>query len=611
MRMTNKIMRNNSAYNINQNKILQDKLTNQMTNQSKIVRPSDDPVVAIRALRLRTNVTTVTQYNEKNAEDAKQWLSLTADAMETVDAVLTGLYKQCVESADKYETADDLRIYLSQMKQLTAEFYSCANVDYAGRFVFSGFRTDLPVTFTEEDEKQMLDEQNKSLVSYNINESFGFQDISKLSYTNYDMLSEEMTGNNSVTNQPNPSYPTGVDNLNSYEQTVTNDTLYRFRVSYNGLDSLTEKDFEGNARKLTITLPEYEDTEAATTPPTIYKNVKLEITANGATADANGGIKLDVKVVSALDPDGKEVSATATPSTMPATLTTTMAALDMQEFADQEQAYKAIAGDKPTCEGIAFIPSTGELVFSGKFYEDNFSEATFNGQDSFHINYDKSSWQNGDINPVHYFNCVESKMISSPGKDLQLRKTAYNTQRDEGRDQDIYYDVGYNQQIQVNTRADEIFVHDVQRDMDDFDHYLKEFEDIETVIKNLKEKQKEYPEDSDQYKDLAERIEGGNKAKAYIREQIHNKFENQITKYQRYMDDSRVAMTDNATRGSRLELIKTRLTNQQATFKELQQDNEGIDITEVAVELTSSELTYNAALMATGKIMQTNLMNYI
>lgn len=39
MRMTNKIMRNNSAYNINQNKILQDKLTNQMTTQSKIVRP--------------------------------------------------------------------------------------------------------------------------------------------------------------------------------------------------------------------------------------------------------------------------------------------------------------------------------------------------------------------------------------------------------------------------------------------------------------------------------------------------------------------------------------------------------------------------------------------
>ena len=101
------------------------------------------------------------------------------------------------------------------------------------------------------------------------------------------------------------------------------------------------------------------------------------------------------------------------------------------------------------------------------------------------------------------------------------------------------------------------------------------------------------------------------KAKTYIRDSIQTKFENQMTKYQQYSDDARVAMTDSATRGSRLELISTRLTNQKATFKELQQDNEGIDITEVAVELTASELTYNAALMATGKIMQTNLMNYI
>ena len=79
MRMTNKIMRNNSLYNINQTKIMEDKLTNQMTNQSKIVRPSDDPVVAIRALRLRSNVTSVTQYHDKNAADADQWLTARDD----------------------------------------------------------------------------------------------------------------------------------------------------------------------------------------------------------------------------------------------------------------------------------------------------------------------------------------------------------------------------------------------------------------------------------------------------------------------------------------------------------------------------------------------------
>lgn len=562
MRMTNKIMRNNSAYNINQNKILQDKLTNQMTNQSKIVRPSDDPVVAIRALRLRSNVTAVTQYNEKNAEDAKQWLSLTADAMDTVDSVMNKLYEQCTAAPNKFKTSDDLRIHLSQMKQLTAEFYSCANVDYAGRYVFSGYRTDLPVTFTEEDIRKM----GEYPVSYNISESFGFEGISRISYTNYEKLEQNLTG------AGNPSYPAGVNQTNSYQQNVKNDTLYRFRLSYDNVDLLSA------GSSITITMPK------------MPANEHIKVTSVGGT------IQTDI-----VDDTGAVVTGSTT------------TAPQFAEFTDQEAAYKAIANGTGTPPiDIAFIPSTGELVFSKKFCDANFSEADFQNGNAFHVNYNKSSWKTDDINPVHYFECVETKTISAPGvKPPQTRVTAYNTQRDKGRDQDIYYDVGYNQQIQVNTRADEIFTHNVRRDMDDFDHYLKEFVDIEKLQKDLEEKLNDWPTDSKEYKDLEERLEGVEKAKTYIQEEIHTKFENQITKYQKYMDDSRVAMTDSATRGSRLELIKTRLVNQQATFKELQQDNEGIDITEVAVELTSSELTYNAALMATGKIMQTNLMNYI
>lgn len=569
MRMTNKIMRNNSAYNINQNKILQDKLTNQMTTQSKITRPSDDPVVAIRALRLRSNVTAVTQYNEKNADDARQWLTLTADAMVTVDKVLNDLYNQATTSSSKYETADDLKILLTQMKQTAAEFYSCANVDYAGRYVFSGYRTDLPVTFTAEDIKDM----EVHPVSFNIDESYGFADISKVTYTDYSEV-EDRTNNNT-------------DTETSYEQSVKNSTLYRFRISYNDLDSLgTEtKDENGNTvsagRKLTFTMPDGTKVTATAT--------KVDGTVD---KDADGK---PVITTTAVDKDGNAVAAADVP--------------EVKEFSNREEAYKAIADG---FSGIAYVPASGELVFSKDFYETNFNEAAFNKSSTgFQVNYDKSTWKNGDINPVHYFKCTETRNMAAPDEKPDLRKTAYNTQRKEGRNQDIYYDVGYNQQIQVNTRADEVFTHDVQRDMDDFEYYHRQLEEIEKLQANLDKELKECAEGTPQYEDLTKRIEGAKKAWTYIRDNIHTKFENQITKCKEYMDEARVAMTDNATRGSRLELISTRLTNQQATFKELQQDNEGIDITEVAVELTSADLTYNAALMATGKIMQTNLMNYI
>ena len=151
-----------------------------------------------------------------------------------------------------------------------------------------------------------------------------------------------------------------------------------------------------------------------------------------------------------------------------------------------------------------------------------------------------------------------------------VRKTAYNVrEKMEGKDQDIYYDVGFNQQIQVNTRADEVFTHDVRRDMDDFDHCLKELEAIEQKEKEIEDKMKEFAEGTPQYEDYQKKLDAVKKAGSYIRESIHNKFENQITKYQQYQDETRVAMTNNATRGSRLELIATRLTNQKATFKEL------------------------------------------
>lgn len=574
MRITNKIMRNNSAYNINQNKILQDKLTNQMTTQSKIVRPSDDPVVAIRALRLRSNVTAATQYNDRNAKDADQWLALTADAMDTVDEVLNDLYEKATSAPNKNLTSSELRILMSQMKQLTAEFYSSANVDYAGRYIFSGYRTDLPVTFTEEDEKDMKEHP----FSFNIDESFGFQDISKVSYTDYEKVADMQTNIADTT-------------VTSYEQTVENSTMYRFRISYNDLDSLgtQTEDKDGNqvsaGRTLTFTMPDGTTVRAK------------------AQTDVSGAVQKDA--------DGNPVVVTEQYVAGPPSSWQAFTGFEIKEFSDQEAAYKAVANSDPAKPMIAYIPTSGELVFTADFYKNKFNESAFAGGSTFQVNYDKSSWQNGDINPVHYFKCTETKNTAAPGEDPILRKTAYNTQREEGRDQDIYYDVGFNQQIQVNTRADEVFTHNVQRDMDDFDYYLKQLENIETLQADLKKKRDEYPEDSAEYKDLTKRMEGADKAWAYIRDNIHTKFENQITNYQKYMDDSRVAMTDSATRRSRLELISTRLENQKLTFKELQQDNEGIDITEVAVELTASELTYNAALLATGKIMQTSLMNYI
>lgn len=506
MRMTNKIMRNNSLYNINLNKTLEDKLTNQMTNQSKIVRPSDDPVIAIRALRLRSNVTNVTQYYDKNAPDADQWLNVTGKAMDTVNKILTDLYKQAQDASNKYLGSEDLSIILEQMASLTDEFYSSGNVDYAGRYVFSGYRTDTTITFTAEQIKEM----GEHPVRYDIEENLGYEDISTVSYTNYEDLTDE--------------------------QKISNHTLYRFRLAYDNTDG----------------------TAADGVTPTL------------ALKDKNGVNK-----------------AGNNPT--------------MQTFDNAEEAYKAVAeGNLKPGVVAAYIPSTGEIVFSEAYYKANYEDG-----DQITVNYSKSNWQEGDINPVHYFKCVETTDYNDPAK---AKSVNYNFTQE---DQSIYYDVGFNQQIQVNTTADEIFHHAVRRDIEDFNHFMTQLKDVEKKIADIEEEMSLTEEGTAAYTALEKKLEAANKAYTYVRDNIQTKFENQITKYQQYMDDSNIAITNNATRGSRLDLISDRLMNQKTTFKELQSNNEDIDVTEVAVELSSADLTYQAALMATSKIMQTNLMNYI
>ena len=506
MRMTNKIMRNNSLYNINLNKTLEDKLTNQMTNQSKIVRPSDDPVIAIRALRLRSNVTNVTQYYDKNAPDADQWLNVTGKAMSTVNTILTDLYKQAEDASNKYLGSEDLSIILEQMESLTDEFYSSGNVDYAGRYVFSGYRTDTTITFTAEQIKEM----GEHPVRYDIEENLGYEDISTVSYTNYENLTDE--------------------------QKISNHTLYRFRLAYDNTDG----------------------TAADGVTPTL------------ALKDKNGVNK-----------------AGNNPT--------------MQTFDNAEEAYKAVAEGTLTGGAVAaYIPSTGEIVFSEEYYKANYEDG-----DQITVNYSKSNWQEGDINPVHYFKCVETTDYNDPAK---AKSVNYNFTQE---DQSIYYDVGFNQQIQVNTTADEIFHHAVRRDIEDFNHFMTQLKDVEKKIADIEEEMSLTEEGTAAYTALEKKLEAANKAYTYVRDNIQTKFENQITKYQQYMDDSNIAITNNATRGSRLDLISDRLMNQKTTFKELQSNNEDIDVTEVAVELSSADLTYQAALMATSKIMQTNLMNYI
>lgn len=551
MRMTNKIMQNNSLYNINNNKIMQDKLSTMMATQKKITKPSDDPVIAIRALRLRTSVSELTQYYEKNAPDAESWLDVTTKALEnTVAEVLTQMNKTANKAANKEYSSEDLAVYVEQLKSLRNEFYSTGNLDYAGRYVFTGYRTDTPLTFMKD-----VENNPKTVPSYEITEQVTIKDLDKINYTN-------AAGLEGV-NKNNYSDYKGID-----ENDINNGDIRRLRLSYDDL------------------------------------------------SDAPDSVKLTY-----IDENGKEQEVVPAPTVVSVN-------------ANPDPYETMLDGNIGIAPGhnnqVVFVPETGEILFCSHFKGfDNLNENT-----EIRVTYTKDSWKDGDLRPEHYFACKKAvvdengnpvyvqkvdangkPMVDGGGNPIYEQKIIdynpeYLTEGNTNK-QVIEYDVGYNQKIQVNTTADKVFIHALDRDIDDLERALTDLTNMDATMTDLDLVLKGMDESNADYGDVKKQYDAAKKAYDYMRENIHTMFEGTITKTQQYLDKTNLAVTDNGTRSQRLELISNRLMDQRTNFKTLQSENEDIDIAEVIIQLTSTELTYNSALMATGKIMQTSLMNYI
>ncbi len=183
-----------------------------MSTQKKVSRPSDDPVVSIRALRLRSNVTEVTQYYSKNIPDAESWLDVTEDALKNLTEIITNMIKQCTKASNGDLKSADRQIILEQLKALGDEVYSTGDADYAGRYVFTGYRTDTSLSFDKEYNTK-----------YEITEQLDNSSITQLTKVNTGKLLDITANNYNDQNQ---------DYKDITENSVSSIDVYRIRLAY-------------------------------------------------------------------------------------------------------------------------------------------------------------------------------------------------------------------------------------------------------------------------------------------------------------------------------------------------------------------------------------------
>lgn len=135
---------NNMMYNMGNNLSRLDRIQQQLSTGKKITTPSDDPIVASRALEMRTNVSETQQY-EKNVEDASSWMDITETTLQNMGEVLQRARELAVQGANGALSSEDTSAISTEIEQLKQQLVQLSNTTYAGRYIFSGFKTDQPL----------------------------------------------------------------------------------------------------------------------------------------------------------------------------------------------------------------------------------------------------------------------------------------------------------------------------------------------------------------------------------------------------------------------------------------------------------------------------------
>ena len=635
MRITTKMMQSTSLRNLNTNKYRQENLVNQMSTGKKITRPSDDPVIAIRSLKLNSTVDKIDQFYEKNASDANSWLDLTRSALSTVMEVLSDVKKDTVKAKNSYMKVEDRDAIIKNLKMAIEEIYSTGNADSAGRSVFTGYRTDMPLSL-KTDKKELN----------TITEQFFNNTIDKINFV--------YAGDLSTINEGN--FKQVADSVNKDD--IFDADIYRKRLAYDNIDIKQKLDADGKP----LVPAEYESNidigymsdawvngnsaNLTTGSISAYTTIDTSIMPNEAVVkltDAATGNVVEVRV-----PQGKDSDAATMPAgvkvafdedgtiritndnTVPKETASigssvkrnadgeyevtfdkkfkTSLEIDPKNFypTGTNDAYKSVISDP---NAISYIAETGEVLF-GDAIAKRLMELPADKE--LRVTYDKTNWKKNDLDPVHYFYTERAGKTAS-GKDKTL---VYNenflTDPSKNGKQIIEYDVGNNQTLRVNTTADEAFTHDMGRDMQEVIAMLEEYERYETS-KNEIEKMIE----SGKYKGTDDELllkrqkEALEEAMTRVGDKISKRCDKLIANCDGYSERAQLAETDCGARMSRLAMVENRLSMEQTNFEELVSINEDADYTDLVIQLKSIEMTYNAALSSISYVMQTSLLDFI
>lgn len=150
MRVTQSMLTNNMLRQLSNSYALLGKYQEQVQTGKKISRPSDDPVVAMKGMSYRTNLTEVEQY-KRNLSTLYNWMDNAEAGLEQANAVLQRVRELVLQASNDTNNEDDRKSIQAEIKQLKDDLVQIANTQVAGKYIFNGTDITNPPVKTNPD----------------------------------------------------------------------------------------------------------------------------------------------------------------------------------------------------------------------------------------------------------------------------------------------------------------------------------------------------------------------------------------------------------------------------------------------------------------------------
>lgn len=120
-----------------------DKYLTQINTGKKISKPSDHPVIAMKGINYRTEVSEVEQYT-RNASEVWNWFDHSDDILDKGTKAMHRMEDLARQAANGTNSEDELDSILKEVEQLKEQLVEIANTNVNGKYIFNGTDTDTP-----------------------------------------------------------------------------------------------------------------------------------------------------------------------------------------------------------------------------------------------------------------------------------------------------------------------------------------------------------------------------------------------------------------------------------------------------------------------------------